>query len=522
MPNPPVTAVREMPVWAWGEFDSVSRVKAAIRALEQGQFAEAALLCDAMRRDDRVAGALLTRTEALPALPFSLEEGVGAQAGAVLRMFEDERLFSKMCPDAAQVELQQWAHMLGIGVGENVWTASPTGRWEVRLRVWHPRWLHWSDQDRSYYVQGERERYQVTPGDGRWVVLAPLGLERAWMQGLVRSLYIPWLVRQWGLRDWARHSEVLGTPIRKAYVPSGAEKDEKEQFLLEVAALGAEATVRLPRVPGVLESEQFELELLEATASNGEGFDRLISKADACIAIRILGQNLSTEVKGGSFAAAKVHGNIRGDVLQKDAEALSPCLREQVLGPWCLYNLGDPALAPLPTWDVEPPEDKAAAADAMKKLGEGIAALRAQGAQPDIDQLLERAGIPVTGPAQEPPPPPPAAGASPGGLPRARPVATAAQTAENEDATAAELRGQRYTDQAAQALAGQGNEAISPMLATLLSCVMDAASFADITDRLERAFPRMDTTSLADLQQKAFILASLNGRLAVLEDLVDS
>jgi phage gp29-like protein len=516
----PPAPLRELPVSNWGEWDSVGRVRAAIRSLEQGMFDQGACLCDAMTRDDRVGGALLTRTQALPSLPFTLEAGKGARAEAIARDFEARELFSVMCPDSALIELQHWAQLIGVGLGENVWELNGQ-EWVPRLRVWHPRWLSWRDDPQGWWVQTRTGPVQVVPNNGQWVMLAPLGLHRAWMHGLVRSLYVPWLVRQWGLRDWARHSEVLGTPIKKAYTPTSADEEDKQRFLREVAGMGAESVVRIPRGDDVT-SPGFELELLEASGSNGDGFDRLVTKASECLTIRILGQNLTSEVKGGSFAAAKVHANIRADVLQADAEALVPCLRQQVLGWWSYFNHGDPELAPIPGWNVEPPEDKGEGAKSIFALGQAIEQLRKVGAQPDVDAMLERAGVPVTGPAQEPPPQP--APDLPrgqnGALPRVGAPdrrALASQRAP-EAPTEAELEGQQYTDAVAEQLAGQGNAAVSPMLGQLLDCVMNSQSFDELEQRVVAAFPKMDVSELADIQQKAYILAELSGRLAIAEE----
>ena len=97
------------------------------------------------------------------------------------------------------------------------------------------------------------------------------------------------------------------------------------------------------------------MELLEAEAKTWEMFPKQIETANAELSILLVGQNLTSEVQGGSFAAAKIHQNVRDDLVRFDAEALATTLREQVLSWWAEFNFGDARLAPWPNWDTKPP-----------------------------------------------------------------------------------------------------------------------------------------------------------------------
>jgi phage gp29-like protein len=69
------------------------------------------------------------------------------------------------------------------------------------------------------------------------------------MEGLIRSLAIPWLFRQFGYRDWDRYNEVHGIPIRAIIEPSEWDDEDKKQALCEVAMLASEWIIRLPQKP---------------------------------------------------------------------------------------------------------------------------------------------------------------------------------------------------------------------------------------------------------------------------------
>lgn len=387
---------------SWSAWDSLSMVKCALRDLEQGNLQRAAQLADMMGRDDRVSGCLDVRTLGLLGLPLTFEgAGDARRKSAVSRTVEEA--WWTWCPEAELAELLRWGLRIGVALGEIVWELGE--KWTPRLKVWHPAALTWRWDLGCFQVQTMDGPINVTPGDGKWILFAPFGAQRSWMGGLVRRLAIPWLIRQWGWRDWARYSEVHGQPTRVARTPAGASSAARAAFLADVASLGTDPTIDLPQGPNK-DTPGWDVTLLEAAADGWESFDGLLAKTETSIAIAVLGQNLSTEVKGGSYAATKVHDAVRGDLIRYDAENLATCLRQQLLMPWALYNLGDPVLAPWPRWDTEPPEDEQALAQRDKTTAEAVATFQAAGAPVDVRAYLEERGYPLLAEDPEPTPTP--------------------------------------------------------------------------------------------------------------------
>ncbi len=511
MDAPALQSLRELPTYSWGDFDRLYQVKAAIRELEQGRLHTASIVVDAMERDDRLAGALLQRTKALPSLQVSVVAGTGAKAEAAAKDAQEN--FSSYVSSASLHELLKWGVMLGVSFGQLLWTVK-AGRLCFSLKVWHPMHAFWRWDTRSWWMVAEGGVVEVRAGDGQWVVFAPYGEERAWMGGAVRSLYVPWLLRQWALRDWGRWSEVYGSPLRKVRTPAAADEADKQRFLREVAQLGANSTIRVPASADPMQT--FDVELLEATSTGYDGFDKLLAKAESSMAIALLGQNLSTEVTGGSHAAAAVHASIRTDILESDAQALAKCLKEQAFTPWAVYNFGDAAAAPMPTWVTAPPEDKKEAGLALKSLGEGIKALQAAGAKPDVDAILELHGIPVTGPAEEPEPTPtpPAPGVKPES---GDDLALAAIVALKGKPSGA-LRGQVYVDSVAESGRARAAAVLKPDVMHVLSAIAASNSYDELKGRLIALYGAMEPDQMASVLQRAMLLGELAGRLAVLED----
>lgn len=501
MSNPPRQEFRDHPVLAsFSAFDTVGAVRAALNELEEGVFLRASQLVDRMGRDDRIRAAMETRLRGLLGKQLSFEEqGDKRRKSSLVR--ELEQRFWDWAPEATLGQLLRWGLFLGVGVGELVWDRGPR-RWEPRLKVWHPEFLRWDWTKRCFIVTTQDGEVDVEPGNGKWIVFTPYG-ERGWMLGLVRAIAVPWLIRQWAYRDWARYSEVHGLPIRKAMVPSSAAEEDKTKFFNSLKRLGSESTVLLPQ--GQTEQDtSFDLELVEAEANTWEGFDRLLARTETSIAIAVLGQNLTTEVQGGSRAAAQVHDEVRLDLVVSDAEQLSTALHTQVLQPWAEFNYGSAADAPWPKWDTEPPTDTKARAETLNSAADALNKLRSGGVPVDVEAYCEEFEVELLAgaPIEDPPAPP-----QPGKADPADPEKLA-QGGSTKD-------GIRYADAIADEARQAAAAAIAPDLTTLLKAIDDATSLEELQAQLPGIFEAMDPTALAGVSAGSEQLAELAGRRAM-------
>jgi phage gp29-like protein len=515
--RPPAIPAKELPLFGTTDFDRVSKVRRALAGLESGLFTDAAALVDAMGRDDRIEAVVQQRMEALGGLPFELQPAVGMGTAGDEVAATALELAPVMLDEAALSELRTWALWLGFGLAQKVWdTSQPV--WVARLKVWHPRFVRFDWTTRTFRVLTEGGEVEVLAGSPEWLLYAPFGTERPWMRGLVRSLAIPFLVRQFCLRDWSRYSEVHGLPVKKAIVPAKADPKAQERFRNEVAALGAESTIFMPRMKNGTTEEVFDMELVEAVGRSEEGFDKLIARCDSAIAIRVLGQNLTTEVKEGSRAAASVHERVAQRKLASDATTLTACLREQLFKPWAAYNFGNAELAPWPVWDATPPEDKAARATTYKELGEGIQALQKTGMDVDVDAEAERFGVAVRGPAKPPPQ-------------RAPPEDPDAEVEEPGDEEPEKLsrgprallaspkqRGQDYLDRLERNTVAQAAEALAGDLEAVLGAIDGAESPEALREKLAALYEGMKPDALTGLTRRAWLLAELAGQTAIREE----
>lgn len=394
----------DIPIQTLVDLDSVGAIRAVLRSLEQGTFLSGALLCDQMMRDDRIRAVLNTRIGGLLGSPLRFRADDTTAGKKMVRLLEGDgsspSLWDEMFPASAISELLRWGLMLNMGVGEMVWSddGPADAPWQPRLKVWHPQHVIWRWDTRSYWIatmDGMEELPRVDReinSDGRWIVYCPQGYRFGWLQGLLRSLALPYMIRQWTYRDWARFSEVHGLPARKAIVPANAEDFTKRQFLSSIANLGNEPVIECQvRSDG----QQFDMALVEATAQSHEGFRQLIEKAESSIAIALLGHNLTTEVKGGSLAAARVGDDIRDDIRRWDATTIPRTLRDQGLVWWARYNFRSYEKCPHPEYQVDPAKDADSEVKRVETAAKAIETLRKCKAPVDYVALCKRLDIPL-------------------------------------------------------------------------------------------------------------------------------
>ena len=396
MPHPPRSQQRDLPVSTFNDWDTVGLVRQALSELERGQFRSAAYLVDAMGRDDRISGVLATRVNGLLGLPLEFAAPKPSRrAGRLAKKLEAS--WPDMADEAQLSQLLRWGLMLGIGIAEVLWATTDDG-WVPRLKVWHPSFLTWRWDTRSYWLSTQDGIVEVPEGGaGKWLLYCPFGYYRGWMEGRVRPLASPWLVRSWARRDWARYSEVHGIPAKKAIVPPTADVEQKGRFTRMLASLGSEPVIECEQGQ---DGNRFDYELVEAKANTWEGFQKLIEHADTAIAITLLGQNLTTEVKEGSRAAAQVHDGVRREFQKADAVTLGRALQQYLVKPWARFNFDQEPQAPLPSWNTEPVEDGLSRAQTLQALGAALAALKTAQVPMDLVTLLEQFAVPLLAGAQ--------------------------------------------------------------------------------------------------------------------------
>lgn len=360
---------KEYPVSLFTTVDyDIPTVRAIISQHELGQFSQSARLIRQMGQDDTIESCLETLILGILRLPFAFSPAKETAKGLKAMQFVAD-LWSKAVADPLLFEWISWAIMAGIGLAEVIWDTSDDEWVPVGLKIWSLEHMWWNENTRHYVVITEDGPIEVTPGDGKWLLLSIGGL-RAHLKGAVRSIWKWWIIRDMASRDWARHSEILGQGILLAHIPTEADEVDKDAFVSSVQSAGADGVVELATIGSGPDKKEFGLDLLEAEFDHGESFEKLLLRCEANIRIRLQGQNATQDNSGGPYVARGVFSKVTLDKIDGLVGPLQACLHDQLCRPICEFNFDDADLAPSPLWDAEPPPDKKEFADTAMSIGQ--------------------------------------------------------------------------------------------------------------------------------------------------------
>lgn len=373
-----------------------ARIRSAEILAQGGDLRLAADLTEEILSDDRVAGVLSTRIGGLLGLPLAFDAGIGRRKQRALRALEAGEDWWTSFPEAQLSQLISWGIVFGVGLGQMIWSYRPNGRVVATLHTWHPRSLRWDWIARAWFLrQDDGREIEITPGDGTWILFTPYGESRPWALAAWRGLARWWMLKQFARSDIGRVGEFVASRIGMA--PAGATLKDRQDFASDLQNLGGDTGMTVPA--------GWDVKLLELKASTEALFVAQTKLANDGITILLAGQNLTTEVAGGSLAAAQVHNEIRGDKIRADDESLATTLHDQYLTRWADLNFGDPEAAPWPLHETQPSSDLSALATTWKTSGEALKLWRDSGANVDVDALAKRVDVPL---AEAPPIPTPA------------------------------------------------------------------------------------------------------------------
>jgi hypothetical protein len=373
---PPVTQTR------WYQTD----LEAAIVSADAGSMRLAGRLCRALRRDGRFAGVMSTRCEGLVQLPVRFSAPESELRDKLMAALAVD--FRAVFPSSELALLSADGRTLGIGVAEFVQIA---GSLPVLKRLDPENLIYNWGEDRWYY-SGIHGLEPVNPGDGRWVLHCPGGAVQPWTHGLWPAVGRHYIAKEHAFFYRENYCFTLANSARVAYTPPGATEGQRMGFLAKVVNWSINAVYEL--TPG------WDIKLLESNGRGYEVFKQTIETANEEITICVAGQIVTT-TGGAGFSNSAIHSTIRSDLIQADADALAATLNEQAIPVWANERFGARAaeVSPHVAWDVTPPKDLRAQADAANQAALAAKSynelLNPIGKQVDVVELAQQHSIPV-------------------------------------------------------------------------------------------------------------------------------
>lgn len=362
---------------------TVAHIRAAERAANQGDLRRAADICETVMADERVGQCLRTLASVV-SLPVDFQDTDGERADDEVADALRDDLF-KFATEEELGLFVAWRSLLGVALArvDRYEFDEDTGRLLPILSTWHPRNLRRDFRRRVWTVETTAGRIDIE-GD-EWVLWTAGGL-RPWAFAPWRGIARLWLSKYLASCDWDRYGERQGSGTQVITSEQNALGDagKRQQLASDLADLGRDAVVVLP--------EGYDYKMVESVARTWEGFSRRISQNDTAIAITLCGQNLTSEVDGGSRAAAEVHERVESRMLNKVVEGLATALRPL----FKLFNQLNFATSETPyaKWDTTPPPNHTERAEVFQKVSQGLSSLGVS-ADVDLDQLSATTGLTI-------------------------------------------------------------------------------------------------------------------------------
>lgn len=338
------------------------RLAAIFEEADAGDPARQAELFEEMEeKDAHLYSVLQTRKLALAGLDWEVSPAPGSEGDIRAAMFVREAITLIDNWDEALLDLLD-AIGKGFAVSEIMWEVAGGKALIKELRR--------RPQSGFKFIQGDASPRLATE-DPQGVPLRPdKFVVHKYMAtgglpsrgGVLRPCAYMYLFKNYAVKDWLIFGERYAMPMRVGKFRPQATDAEKRVLRNAVFNLGSDAAAVI--------SDSTVIELVEsaAKAPSAAIYERLVSFADSAMSKAVLGQTLTVEQAGGTYATAKVHQTVRKDILEADSKALAKTIERQIIRPLAIFNFGPNVPVPVFKFHHEEAEDLRALAETYATL----------------------------------------------------------------------------------------------------------------------------------------------------------
>lgn len=395
----------------------------------------------------------------------------------------------------------------GFAVSEIMWSYDEGHVVVDDIRSRHQKRFFWDSIDDSFKVRTQEAPEGIELPKNKFIVhkyKARSGHpSRA---GVLRVVAWMYLFKNYTLKDWVAFCEVFGMPLRLGKYQPGASEDDKRALMQALVAIGADAAGIFP------DGTAIEFVNTEKTSST-DLYERLARYCDEQVSKAILGQTLTSDSGGGSYAQSKTHNDVRHDLTVADCKAIAATLRRDLIRPLVLYNFGEDKRIPYLRFDAEESEDLTQTATVIGTL------IREAGLKVPTSYIYKKFSIPKPEGDEEVATPPGQTAQGAGFGPfsfKAQPGEPIALKAGDGAGRGTQERVDRLAAAATRKSAGAFKKAFGPVLKK----IENAESLEELRDMMEdekavaELFGEMDVSEVEELLQKVMLYANLEGRAA--------
>lgn len=313
-------------------------------------------------KDPHLFSQMQTRKLAVTGLEWEVQPSTKEPEDQAISEFVSEQLTALEGFDAAMFDMLD-AIGKGISVLEIEWDVDAEGHDIIRSLEWiHPKKLVWDFEKEVLKITTRDFPEGIELPENKFVVhkyKAKSGHESR--AGVMRIIAWMYMFKNFDLKDWVAFSEVYGMPLRLGKYDASASKEDRKQLMDAIYTMGTDAAGIIPT--------SADISIIESNkTTSADIFEKFARYADEQMSKAILGQTLSSDSGGGSYAQGKVHNEVRHDLTVADAKSLAETIRKDIIQPLVLYNFGPDAKIPLFVFNSNETDDLKVTAEIYKTL----------------------------------------------------------------------------------------------------------------------------------------------------------
>lgn len=426
--------------------------------------------------DARVSGCAGSRKAGVLSLEWDIDKGKAKSRQA--RIIKE--VFSNI--DIYQVISEMLdAVLFGYAVCEVVWEKVGSYILPARIVGKPQEWFVFDEENNLMLRTKEKLNGEPVPEHKFLLVQHNATYKNPYGEPALSKCFWPVTFKKGGLKFWVMFTEKYGMPFLIGKHPRGTSKEETDRFADMLEAMIQDAIAVVP--------DDSSVEVLEASAKSASAgiYRELLDYCDQEIAIALLGQNLTTQVQGGSYAAAQVHMEVRKDLINSDKKMIEKAINQLIK--WIYeINFSDGEMPVFSMYEES---------DIDKNLAER---------DEKISNSLEKSGLRFT-----------------------KQYFQKAYALEDEDievseqnTTKTEFAEKKESPFPDQQAIDDAMESISPeelqsqmegVLKPIIELIKEGTSYEEIMEKLVETYPDMDTSAIEQMLSRAIFVSELWGML---------
>lgn len=388
----------------------------------------------------------------------------------------------------------------GISVSEIIWGYDDGKTVVKEIKNRHQKRFFWDEEDNFKVMTKEYPMGILLPENKFIIHKYKAKSGHPARAGILRVVAWMYLFKNYDVKDWVSFAEIFGMPLRLGKYNPAASEEDKLALMQALVQIGTDAAGIIPDGTEIEFKEAAKVSSLNIYESLARYCDEQISKA-------VLGQTLTSDSGGGSYAQSKTHNEVRHDLTAADCKALAATLRRDLIAPLVYFNFGVDAHIPYIRFDCEEAGDQKETVEIYKTLICDV------GLPVPLSHLYKKFSIPKPEAGEEIAKPP----SNMSGFGNMATVSQNKLIANSDKGNIVD--GQKDVDKLTDAAIRQSKGAFAKMFAPIMNVIKHAESLEEIKNYLNdeksvvELCKQMDVETLEELLQKAMFYADIRGRM---------